>query len=389
MSRSLLLLIQAVVINNEVIVLEITENEIATYLFCAQLTHTKANPLTIIEWNTVVKALDKVSLQPEVLFKISPSKLAVLLVEATPAQRKRVLDKVQARQELGVSTLELKELFHQGYGIMFRSQMPNVLKKLTQKHTPAFFYYTGDTTILSHRLFGVVGAREASKEELRQTTEISIEAAAQGVVIISGGARGVDTTAVDAALENGGKAIVFPADGLANWIKSSAIQNYISNGQLLLMSAQRINAHFTGAYAIQRNKFIHAPAEAVLVASSKISAQKKSGTWEGVLDNLAFAWTPIYVLGKSEGVNKLKAEGNATSFSSMAEIFKQEVTNSTSIDEEIVSLVQLAIAKGLPEAKLIQKITEVSVSYYQEKTEKLVEAEGRVVSEQLSLEDYL
>lgn len=369
--------------------MEITDNEIATYSFCAQLTQTKTNPLTIIEWNTVVKALDKVSLQPEVLFKISPSKLEDLLVGATPAQKKKILHKVQARQELCVSTLELKELIHQGYGIMFRSQMPNVLKKLTQKYTPAFFYYVGDTTILSHRSLGVVGARDASEEELTQTTEIAIEAAAHGVVIISGGARGVDTTAVEATLENGGKAIVFPADGLENWIKKSAIRNYISNGQLLLMSAQRINAHFTGAYAMQRNKFIHAPSDAVLVASSKISAQKKSGTWEGVLDNLAFAWTPIYVLGKSEGVNKLKAEGNATPFSSMAEIFKQEVASSTSIDEEIVSLVQLAIAKGLSEAKLIQKITEVAASYYQEKTEKLVEAEDPVVGEQLSLEDYL
>ena len=35
-----------------------------------------------------------------------------------------------------------------------------------------------------------------------------------------------------------------------------------------------------------RNRYIHAPSDAVLVASSKISGSKSSGTWEGVVENL-------------------------------------------------------------------------------------------------------
>ena len=31
-----------------------TDNEIATYLLCAQLLQTKTNPLTILEWNAVL-----------------------------------------------------------------------------------------------------------------------------------------------------------------------------------------------------------------------------------------------------------------------------------------------------------------------------------------------
>ncbi|WP_332699316.1 hypothetical protein [Halalkalibacter lacteus] len=39
--------------------MQFTNNEIATYLFCAQLTQTRTTPLTILEWNAVVKSLSK------------------------------------------------------------------------------------------------------------------------------------------------------------------------------------------------------------------------------------------------------------------------------------------------------------------------------------------
>ncbi|RTR26714.1 hypothetical protein EKG37_20625 [Robertmurraya yapensis] len=366
--------------------MQFTNNEIATYLFCAQLAQTKTTPLTIIEWNTVVKSLSEQKMQPEVLFKITPSELLKALTKATEAQKIKIVKKIAARQKLGISMLELKEIVHQGYGIMFRAQMPISLKKLTQNFIPAFFYYVGDTTILSHPILGVVGARDANADELSQTAEIAKKAVSNGVVIISGGAKGVDTTAVEASLENGGKAIVFPAEGLAKWVKKSTIRNYISNGQLLLMSAQRLDAPFSGSYAMQRNKFIHAPSNAVLVTSSKISGKKLSGTWEGVLENIKHQWSPLFVLGNSEGVEKLKVDGNAKQFSSFEEIFKQsdstKMKTQSEIDEKIVSLVQLAIAKGMEKEVIEKKFLEISAKYYKN-------YEGSRLDNQRTLQDSL
>jgi DNA processing protein len=132
--------------------------------------------------------------------------------------------------------LELEEIVHQGYGIMFRSHMPKRLKKLTQKYIPAFFYYAGDLSILEQPTLGIVAARDAKVEELSQTAIIATEEVAHGVVIISGGAKGVDTTAVEAALQNSGKAVVFPSEGLTKWVKKSDIRQYNISGQLLLIS---------------------------------------------------------------------------------------------------------------------------------------------------------
>ncbi|MEQ6390624.1 DNA-processing protein DprA [Bacillaceae bacterium S4-13-58] len=369
--------------------MDFTNNEIATYLFCAQLPQTKTTPLTIIEWNGVVKSLSEQKLEPEFLLEINLEDLFNVLGKATESQRGRIQEKILARQKLGISLVELEEIVHRGYGIMFRSQMPPRLKKLTQKFIPPFFYYAGDPSLLKHRAIGVVGARDANNEELSQTTKIAKEAVSHGVVIISGGAKGVDTTAVEASLQNGGKAIIFPSDGLSKWIKKSSIRNYIVNGKLLLMSAQSLNAPFSGAYAMQRNKFIHAPSDAVVVASSKISGKKKSGTWEGVVENLKHQWSPLYVIGNSEGVERLKQESNAKPFVSFNEIYKKKLSNhptdSSNIEHQIVSLIELAIAKGIDKEEMERKFSEASDLYYGEKSEqeKLVVHEKQISMDEL------
>lgn len=326
-----------------------TNNEMATYLFCAQLSQTRTPPLTILEWNAVVKSLGEHGLQPEVLQTMTPSELLKILTQATTSQKSKIVKKIETRQKLGFSMLELEEIVHQGYGIMFRSHMPQRVKKLTQKFLPAFFYYAGDLTILSHRALGVVGARDASAQELEQTTSIARDAVSHGVVIISGGARGVDTTAVEAALQTGGKAIVFPAEGLGKWVKKSAIREYIMNGQLLLMSTQRLEAPFSGSFAMQRNKYIHAIPDAVLVASSQISGTKSSGTWEGVLENIKLQWTPLYVIGDSKGVEKLKADGNAKQFTMFEDLYRpKNIGNlSASFEMKAKELIRISLDDGM------------------------------------------
>lgn len=336
-------------------------NEIATYQFCAQLPKTKTNPLTIIEWNVVVKSLSEQALEPKVLQTITEDQLDMLLTKATPAQKTKIIQKIDQRQQLAFSLLELEELSLQGYGIMFRSHMPKRIKKLTQKYLPAFFYYVGDVTLFTYRALGFVGARQANEEELAQTAMIARNAANQGVVVVSGGAKGVDETAVEAALKEGGKAIVFPADGLAKWVKKTVIREYIQNGQLLLLSTQRLEAPFSGHYAMLRNKYIHAIPDSVLVASSEISGTKTSGTWEGVLDNLKMKWTPLFVIGESEGVKKLKMDKDARVFTEFNEwyqsIYRSE--HSALFEVKVKELIGKALREGMDKNKIEKIVTHI------------------------------
>jgi DNA processing protein len=377
--------------------MQFTNNEIATYLFCAQLSQTKTTPLTIIEWNTVVKSLGEKMLQPEALLTMTSSELFNVLTQATAAQKSKILKKIDARQKLGISMLELEDIVHQGYGIMFRSQMPLRLKKLTPKYLPAFFYYAGDSSILSNRVLGVVGARDANLEELEQTANIAKDAVPNGVVIFSGGARGVDMTAVEAALNNGGKAVVFPVEGLAKWTKKSDIREYIMNGQLLLMSTQRLNAPFSPSYAMQRNKFIHAPSDAVLVASSMISGTKTSGTWEGVLENIKSKWSPLYVIGGSAGVKRLIEEGNAKPFTSFQNVYMQtsypKDKNFIDFELKLSELIQSAVTKGMDKQSIEKCFSNLITKFFRPKEpsieDKQIEIKNNKELKQLSLKDLL
>lgn len=374
-----------------------SDNEISTYLFCAQLPQTKTNPLTIIEWNVVVKSLGDHKLEPEVLLTMNTEELSNILTHATAAQKKRIVEKIEKRRNLGISMVELDEVTKQGYGIMFRANMPKRLKKLTSKFLPPFFYYAGDPSIFSHVTLGVVGARDASQEELDKTAQIAKEAAKQGVVIISGGARGVDTTAVEAALQNGGKAVVFPVDGLSKWVKKTNIRTYLMNGQLLLMSTQQLNATFTASYAMKRNQFIHAPSDMVLVASSKISGKKTSGTWEGVQENLKMKWSPIYVIGESEGVKKLLAEGNAKPFTTFDDILKDEqILNRNKYEQfdlNAKKLIKFAINNGMERQTIEDKFENILNEFFDKVNvscgETVVKSSETHEAVQLSIEDLI
>jgi predicted Rossmann fold nucleotide-binding protein DprA/Smf involved in DNA uptake len=379
------------------ILMPFTKNEIATYLFCAPLSQTKTPALTVLEWNVVVKSLGENKLQPEALLNMSASNLSVLLTIATTSQKSNILKKVEERQKLSISMLELEDLKNQGYGIMFRSQMPSRLKKLTQKFLPSFFYFAGDPTILLHTTLGVVGARDATSEELSVTSDLVKEAVSQGVVIISGGAKGVDTKAVDTALQVGGKAIIFPSEGLQKWVKKNPIRQYIKNGRLLLMSTQKLDAPFTGSYAMQRNKFIHAPADAMLVASSKISGTKSSGTWEGVLENLKMKWSPIYAIGNSEGVEKLVADGNAKPLTSIEEIFKidiwQQSNDRNNFRTKLKEAIEVAVTEGIEKETIEKAFTELLAHHFNQivkiSEEKSEETKTQEIIEQLSMENLL
>lgn len=368
-----------------------SNNERATYLFCALLPHTKTTAFSILEWNATVKSLSQNNLEPEFLLKCSPSELMNVLNEATTSQKTKIIKKVEKRQKLGFSMIELEEALNQGYNVVFRSNMPKRLKKLTLNQRPAFYYYIGDLNILnSTHAISVVGARDALPEELNKVQSICEDAANNDVLVISGGARGVDSTATNAALKAGGKAVIFPSDGLSLWSRNKEARQYIQNGQLLIMSTQPINARFTGSYAMQRNKFIHSTGDVTLVASSKLSSAKKSGTWEGVLENLKFKWSSLYVVGSSEGVEKLKSENSAVEFKSIKEVFFSTSKLSEILENQLNKLFNNALSAGI-DKEMIKKITLNEISKIMDDTEKETEVkkssqtDDHIVKKQLSI----
>ena len=68
-------------------------------------------------------------------------------------------------------------------------------------------YAAGDLQLLARPCVAVVGSREASTEGRRMAWQLASELVAQGVVVVSGLAAGIDAAAHSGAIETGGRTI--------------------------------------------------------------------------------------------------------------------------------------------------------------------------------------
>lgn len=88
-------------------------------------------------------------------------------------------------------------------------QVLGSLDEVETKYAPASLHLAGDTSLLGrdHRRVAIVGSRDASDAGLRRAAKLAWTLAQEGVVVVSGLARGVDKAAHDAAIAAGGRTI--------------------------------------------------------------------------------------------------------------------------------------------------------------------------------------
>lgn len=81
---------------------------------------------------------------------------------------------------------------------------------------PPFLFYRGELRHDDARAVAVVGTRKPSEEGIRRARQIAAGLARQGVTVVSGLARGIDTVAHEACLGAGGRTIAVLGTGIRN-----------------------------------------------------------------------------------------------------------------------------------------------------------------------------
>lgn len=77
-----------------------------------------------------------------------------------------------------------------------------------RKNAPKELYYEGDFSLLTTgKKISVVGSRKVSKDGLRRTEIVTKKLVEMGVIVVSGLAAGVDTSAHETAIKHGGRTI--------------------------------------------------------------------------------------------------------------------------------------------------------------------------------------
>lgn len=187
---------------------------------------------------------------------------------------------------------------------------PSRLKSQLKENAPPVIYGCGNMKLLETGGLAVVGSRNVNDELIEYSKEIGRLAARSKITIVSGGAKGVDISSMQGSLEEGGNACGFLSDSLEKAALTRTNREPLMNNQLVLITANDPRDNFTVGFAMQRNKYIYALADASLIVNSDL---EKGGTWAGAQEQLEkFHMIPVYVRStgeRSPGIDGLIKKG--------------------------------------------------------------------------------
>lgn len=252
---------------------------------------TDPKPLTPTEWGRFAIWLKDKGLAPEALLNdndpmrnlsgwtdrsITPERIAHLLGRA------------------GALGLALEKWQRAGLWVMTRSDSdyPSRLKKRLKFDAPPVLFGCGNRQLLDQGGIAVIGSREATETDLAFTTRLGGDIALQGYTVVSGGARGVDETAMLGALEKEGTVVGILSDSLLRAATSAKYRKSLMAKNLVLVSPFNPEAGFDVGNAMARNKYIYCLADAAVVVAT---GKDKGGTWTGAVENLKQGWVPLWI----------------------------------------------------------------------------------------------
>lgn len=171
-------------------------------------------------------------------------------------------------------------------------EYPGRLKSKRDLRAPPFLIGCGSKRLLDKGGVAVVGSRNARDGELSYARKLAVAVSGYGKSIISGGARGVDLTAMEAALAADGTSVGVLADSLLRTSVSAKFRRYLSDGSLAIVSPFNPEARFNVGLAMARNRYIYCLSDCAVVVDS---AKGEGGTWNGARENMKHNWVPIFV----------------------------------------------------------------------------------------------
>ena len=158
---------------------------------------------------------------------------------------------------------------------------PVLLRRRLGDDSPGCLWAKGDLSLLNTPAISLVGSRELRQENHSFAEAVGTYAAAQGLTLVSGNARGADKAAQNACRKAGGNVISIVADSLAS---------HVLQEKVLYLSEEDFDADFSAQRAISRNRCIHAMGRMVFVAQANL---EKGGTWDGTVKNLRQGWSSV------------------------------------------------------------------------------------------------
>lgn len=153
-------------------------------------------------------------------------------------------------------------------------EYPKQLKNIP--NPPKQLYFIGNIELLNKNSIAIIGTRNASENGKRLASKFSKELVAQGIVTVSGMAKGIDAEAHKSTIEAGGKTIAVLGNGL-NYVfppeNTKLYQEIIKSGGLVV-TEYLPNTPPSSNLFLERNRIVSGISIGVLV----VEAAYRSGT---------------------------------------------------------------------------------------------------------------
>ena len=341
----------------------ITERTKAILLFTSYFgrdTNKNVKPLSNAEWNRFARWLQTKSMSPEDLLLQDSVILNDFKDKTIYSERLQAL--LERKTSLAMA---LDKWSKAGVWILNRgdNNYPKSVKDILKDNAPPIFFGIGNIDLLNKQYIGVVGSRNVNEKVLNDTTRLAISIIRNGYGVVSGGARGVDESAMIGALEANGYSLGYVADSLIKKSTSSFYRQYIIDKKLCLVSPYNPEAGFNVGNAMARNKLIYTQSKATIVMKSDV----KGGTWEGAKENLKKEWVPIWVID-----NNIRGNIELAKMGAKKLPFVNEVDVSQLVKKEPIVIQPNLFSAINPE--LIQKqVAQEEVAQYQKKSDGIAQ----------------
>lgn len=291
--------------------MNITNDSYAMLLLCSDLAlrniDSGVKAYTVSQWSNLAERLVQNQLTPKALFDVSTENIRTKL-NLSADEVSRIERLISRAGQFGI---ELSSLNEKGIFTLTRSDenYPVALKNKLKKLSPPILYYSGNLSLLSNKGVAIVGSRNIDETALSFTEKLSRRCTNDGLNIVSGGARGVDSIAENVANKSDGTTVIFVADSLEKKIRQKETREAIMRKQSIILSSFRPDMPFQTYAAMERNKYVYSLSDFVVIISSDYN---KGGTWAGATENLKRGYVPMFVRKEDEipqgNINLLKNE---------------------------------------------------------------------------------
>jgi DNA processing protein len=200
------------------------------------------------------------------------------------------------------------------------------IKYVEQIGVSPIFFCKGDPSILKTGSIAVVGSRSVSKEGQMITKDIAAKLTKSGKNIVSGYAKGVDTSAHIGALEAGGTTTLVLSYGINEFKIKREFRDYNFKNDVLVVTQFMPGEKWMAHRAMARNKLICALSEAVIVIESGPERDER-GRMSGTFDTAKTALKlgdRLFVLSSSALKNNSRGNNDIIKIGGQ-EIFPDDV----------------------------------------------------------------